>query len=75
MVDKEVKECREKFYRVLEHIEPKEAIKDDTFLEKMQTYLSQAGMSINYKFLIFEFHNFIDTDFFLFCFQQNIANL
>ena len=46
MAEKDIKECREKFHEVLTYMKPQDLLKDDTFLEKMQTYLSQTGMSI-----------------------------
>lgn len=38
-----VKECREKFLEILKHIEPQSQCQDDTFIEKIQTYLSCDG--------------------------------
>lgn len=46
MAEKDINECRDKFHQVLTHMKPQDLLKDDTFLEKMQTYLSQSGMSI-----------------------------
>lgn len=36
-------ECREKFKRVLETITPQRVVSDDTFLEKIQSYLTFSG--------------------------------
>jgi len=46
MAEMAKKECRDKFHQVLTHMKPQDLLKDDTFLEKMQSYLSQTGMSI-----------------------------
>jgi hypothetical protein len=43
MVDKELKECAEKFQQFLKLVKPKDTIRDDTFLEKMQSYLQLDG--------------------------------
>lgn len=48
MVESDVKQCREKFHQLLELVKPKDLMKDDTFLEKIQTYLSQAGKYTSY---------------------------
>lgn len=39
-----VKECQEKFSQVLLAIVPQSTVSDDTFLEKIQTYLTYSGM-------------------------------
>lgn len=43
MVDKDLKECKEKFHQVLQQLKHQDAVKDDTFLEKMQSYLTLNG--------------------------------
>ncbi|XP_070507024.1 uncharacterized protein [Chironomus tepperi] len=45
MAESYIKECRDKFHQVLTHMKPQDLMKDDTFLEKMQTYLSQTEYS------------------------------
>lgn len=68
MVDSDAKTSRLKFHRVLELIKPKDLMKDDTFLEKIQTYLSKDGIS----FLITKFHKSVSQ--FLFAFSNPIQN-
>lgn len=51
-----VKECQEKFRQVLKAIEPQSIVSDDTFLEKIQTYLTYSGMCFLSVFSS-EFHN------------------
>lgn len=49
-----VKECTEKFHEILKHLKPHSQCSDDTFIEKIQTYLKSDGKSKqNIKF-----HNF-----------------
>jgi hypothetical protein len=43
-----VEECREKFQGVLAAITPQKVVSDDTFLEKIQSYLRRDG-----EFLVF----------------------
>lgn len=43
------KECHEKFNKVLRAFKPKTVVSDDTFMEKIQSYLTTDGK----KFLIF----------------------
>lgn len=38
-----VKECQEKFRKVLSTIVPSSGVSDDTFLEKIQSYLTFSG--------------------------------
>lgn len=38
-----VKECREKFHKVLMGMTPRQNVSDDTFLEKIHTYLESNG--------------------------------
>lgn len=40
-----VGECREKFHKVLECLKAQSKLQDDTFLEKIQTYLATEGIS------------------------------
>lgn len=55
-----VAECREKLKEVLENITPRTIVSDDTFLEKVGSYLTFSG---NYNFLISvthsKFHNYL----------------
>jgi hypothetical protein len=41
-----VEECREKFGKVLATISPQKVVSDDTFLEKIQSYLLSDGMFV-----------------------------
>jgi hypothetical protein len=59
MVDPEVKECKEKFQQMLQSIKPQDLIKDDTFLEKVQTYLTHKGIFSIFPLIIFVFRNIL----------------
>lgn len=45
MTDEDVKICQEKFQKVLSSIKPKSVVSDDTFMEKIQSYLTFNGNS------------------------------
>lgn len=45
-----VKECREKFVKVLTTITPQSTVSDDTFLEKIQSYLTFIGTDMLFFF-------------------------
>lgn len=46
-----VKECHEKFVQVLSLMTPQRTVSDDTFLEKIQSYLTFEGKML-FNFLI-----------------------
>lgn len=60
-----VKECHEKFRKVLSSINPKTVVSDDTFMEKIQSYLTTD--SGNFFCYLFTFHNntqrFLHTEY------------
>lgn len=64
MIDQEeIKECKKKFQEFLERISPQDIIKDDTFLEKIQTYLTFKGKAVlSFNFVI------LDSNLYIFSF-------
>lgn len=49
MTDSGVKDCQAKFHRVLELITPEMVISDDTFLEKLHSYLRTNKGKFTYR--------------------------
>lgn len=52
-----VEECREKFRKILDIIRPQKVVSDDTFLEKIQSYLTNDGKNLLSYQSTDQFHN------------------
>lgn len=52
-----INECREKFRKLLSIVTPQQIVSDDTFLEKIQSYLTFSGKLGFLISLLIAFHN------------------